>query len=161
MVQFQQDSWLPFAALILSSLSVVLASPLHQDTSLMDLQRREVLDRAVGPVPGIIPQQAADDKVTPEGDGSHLYRSAKEDPNDPPIDDPTDYPPEQSERATEYDHDPKDEGPPEEADSKKTTTTVKKGFTKLRDITNRIFANGKWKCEFIPAAPALLLTLQV
>ena len=161
----RSDNWLPFAALILSTLSVVLASPIHQDTSLEDLQRREVLDRAIGPAPPVtfgddhpppIPPNA-DDKETPLGDGSDLYRSKKENPDDPPTDDPADYPLKQSDRATEYNHDPEDEGPPEIVDPKKPVV-LKKG-TALRDITVHVLVKGKMKCQLIPAAPAAVITV--
>ena len=151
MVRIPQDNWLPFAALVLSSLNVVLASPVHQDTSLTDLQHREILGRVVGPVPPFkygddhpppIPPNE-DDKDTPLGDGSDLYRSEKEDPDDPPRDDPADYPLKREDRATEYNHDPKDDGKPEEVDPKKKTTD-KKG-TALRDITVHVLSNGKMK----------------
>lgn len=167
MVRILQGSWLPLAALILSGLSLVGASPTPQDHDVADLQRREILDRRrphAGGVPVAligdgdptpVPPNSDDTETTP-GDGSDIYRSKKEIPNDPPVDDPVDYPPNQSDRVTKYDdHDPPDEGPPEIVPPTRSTTRVAKG-THLRDIPVHINVPGKgMRCKLNPAFPAL------
>lgn len=155
MLPKQNSSWLLLAALF--SLGIVTSNAVPTDSIVEDLQNRDTLDsllsrsnplevRGENGIPDI--PDNIDDDDTPQGDGNDIYRSKKEEENDPPENIPFDFPPDKKERAPDYSDDPKEGTEDKIVDSGKKLRARAKG-TALRDITVQIktFLGLKTKCK--------------
>ncbi len=148
MLPKQHRSWLLLAAWF--GLSIVTSNAFPTDSVVEDLQNRAVLaplfsrrnpiEARGDDIPECVPEMVEDNE-TVEGDGKDIYRSKKEDPDDPP-DAPGEFP-EKKDRAPVYSDDPEEDKEETQGDSGKTLRARARG-SKLRDITVSVMKEG-WK----------------